>query len=136
MSLRKVGISMDKIPDMSCASARNTEVMLTANPECAKTVLNMIPTDSPQFTMQKQLKKQTQKTWAVRGRPPARSTKNRCIPGQQRKTCINMRTQISAVGDIPNIANIMLVATSKGISRVAYCMKKPSTLYALSSSSL
>jgi hypothetical protein len=40
MSWRKVGILMDRIPDMNCAMERKTLVRLTAKPVWEKSVLN------------------------------------------------------------------------------------------------
>ena len=37
---RKEGMSIDSMPDMNCATERNTEVMFTAKPVWEKRVLN------------------------------------------------------------------------------------------------
>lgn len=97
-----------RTPDMNCATERKTDVRFTANPVCSKRVLNMIPSDSPQETMQKQLKKQTKNNCVVRGKPAARSTR---------------------------IAKMKEVKISNGISSVRYCTKNAETEYVPSSCS-
>lgn len=49
------------------------DVTLTANPTCENSVQNMIPTDSPQFMMQKQLKALIKNIWALRLRLSAKA---------------------------------------------------------------
>lgn len=40
--LRKAGMLIEMMPDMNWATERKTEVMFTANPVCAKRVLNYL----------------------------------------------------------------------------------------------
>ena len=72
---RKLGMLMLIVPPISCETLRTTEVMFTANPVWLKKVLNVIPRDSPQLTMQKQLYAITKKSSAVRGRPVVMSVR-------------------------------------------------------------
>lgn len=108
MSRKKTGMSMLMMPAMIWATDRKTLVMLTANPVCSNSVLNMMPSDSPQLTMQKQLKAMTKNSSTVRGSPTAKTART---------------------------AKIRLVTASNGTSMVVYCMKNASTLYAPSSCS-
>ena len=99
-------ISRLMTPAIKMAMDSTTEVTLTANPVWLKRVLNIIPMLSPQFTMQKQLKKTTKKMVTVRGKPPARTVRT---------------------------AKTRLATISKGISRSVYCKKNDSTELAPSS---
>ena len=85
------------VPPISCETLRKTEVMFTANPVWPKMVLNVIPRDSPQLTMQKQLNAMTKKSSAVRGSP----------------VVMSFRT-----------AKIKEVTIKKGSSKARYCKKK------------
>lgn len=88
------------VPAIICATLRKTEMMFTANPVWLKKVLNVIPRDSPQLTMQKQLYAMMKKSSAVRGSPVAMSVRT---------------------------AKIKDVTIKKGSSKARYWKKKAST---------
>lgn len=88
------------VPAISCEMLRKTEVMFTANPVWLKKVLNVIPSDSPQLTMQKQLYAMIKKSSAVRGSPVAMSART---------------------------AKTKDVTIKNGSSKTRYCKKKAST---------
>ena len=88
------------VPPISCERLRKTEVTFTANPVWPKKVLNVIPRDSPQLTMQKQLYAMTKKSSAVRGSP------------------VVMSVRRAKIKDVP---------IKKGSSKARYCRKKAST---------
>ena len=88
------------VPPINCETLRKTEVMFTANPVWLKKVLNVIPRDSPQLTMQKQLYAMMKKSFAVRGSP----------------VVMSVRT-----------AKTKDVTIKKGSSKARYCKKKAST---------
>lgn len=73
---------------------RRIDVTLTANPTCENKVQNMIPTDSPQLMIQKQLYAQIRNICALRSRLSAKAAST------------------------PNTSDEI---TSKGISSVVYC---------------
>ncbi len=52
---KNVGMCRLKTPAMSTATEISTLATLMAKPEWSKSVLNIMPTDSPQDTMQKKL---------------------------------------------------------------------------------
>jgi hypothetical protein len=96
MPSRNVGMFVLIIPLITTPIERTELVTLTVNPVCWNKVLKMIPSDSPQFVIQRTLAAIVKNSCGVRGRPAAKSAKR---------------------------AKRMLEMTSKGNSLVVYARK-------------